>query len=312
MTFVYAVLAALALIVLVSLVFPAEVTALGMWVERRFSGLTLRRAHVDGFDIPYLEGGSGEPLLLIHGFGGDKDNFTRVARFLTPHYRVIIPDLPGFGDATRDPKASYTIADQVGRVHTLVRQLGIERLHLAGCSMGGFISAQFCAPYGHMVDSVWLIDPSGTDASYQTPMVQHYLATGEMPLLVHKVSDFEGMIDATTHVRPFIPRVARTALGLRAVRDLELHTMIMKAIKTGSPVLESMFKPMATPALIMWGAEDKVLSPNAAESFRQLFPTSRVVIMPGLGHLPMVEAPRKAADEYLAFRAALAGSGGVQ
>lgn len=312
MSFVYAGLAVVALVVLVSLLFPTEVTRLGLWVERRISGLKLRHATVDGFDMPYLEGGSGEPLVLIHGFGGDKDNFTRIARFLTPHYRVIIPDLPGFGDASRNPKASYTIADQVGRVHTLVRQLGIERFHLGGNSMGGFISAQFAAPYGHMVESLWLLDPSGTAESYETEMIQHYLATGENPLLVHKVSDFAGMISATTHRPPFIPHVARVAMGLRAVRDLELHTMIMRAIKTESPVLESSFKPMPTPALIVWGAEDKVLSPKAAPSFQKLFPQSRVIIMPGIGHLPMIEAPKQTASDYLAFRGELARTGGVQ
>ena len=75
--------------------------------------------------MPYLEGGQGEPLVLIHGFSADKDNFTRVARFLTPHYRVICPDLPGFGDATRDPSARHGIADQVTRLKAFLGALGI-------------------------------------------------------------------------------------------------------------------------------------------------------------------------------------------
>ena len=301
MVFIYVIVAVIAVIMLALLVAPAELTALGLWFERRISGLTVRRAHVDGFDIPYLEGGKGEVLLLIHGFGGDKDNFTRIARFLTPHYRVIIPDLPGFGDATRNPKASYTMAEQVGRIHGLVTQLGITRLHMGGNSMGGFIAAQFAAPYGHMVASLWLLDPAGTVASHSSPMLQNYARTGKNPLLVDRVADFNHTIAATTFKTPFVPGFARQTLGRRAVADFELHTQIMRQMHD-SPLLENSFQPMATPALIVWGAEDEILSPSGAESFRLLFPNSRVIIMPGIGHLPMAEAPQQTASDYLAYR----------
>ncbi len=301
MTIIFVVLAALAVIMLALLVAPAELTALGLWCERYRSGLKLRKAHVDGFDIPYLEGGSGEVLLLIHGFGGDKDNFTRIARFLTPHYRVIIPDLPGFGDATRNPKASYTMAEQVGRMHGLVTQLGITHLHMGGNSMGGFIAAQFAAPYGHMLGSLWLIDPAGTLASHSSAMLLNYEKTGKNPLLVEKVADFNETVRATTFKAPFLPGFVRQTLGRRAVADFELHTMIMRQL-SDSPLLENSFQPMATPALIVWGAEDEILSPTGAEAFRLMFPNSRVIIMPGIGHLPMAEAPQQTANDYLAFR----------
>ena len=301
MVFLYVIVAVIAVIMLAVLIAPAELTALGLWLERRRSGLKLQRAHVDGFDLPYLEGGKGEVLLLIHGFGGDKDNFTRIARFLTPHYRVIIPDLPGFGDATRNLKASYTMAEQVGRIHGLVTQLGITRLHMGGNSMGGFIAAQFAAPYGHMLASVWLLDPGGTRASHSSAMLLNYEKTGKNPLLVEKVSDFNETIRATTHKTPFLPGFARQTLGRRAVADLELHTHIMRQMAE-SPLLENTFKPMETPALIVWGAEDQILNPAGAESFRLLFPNSRVIIMEGIGHLPMAEAPEQTAKDYLAFR----------
>jgi pimeloyl-ACP methyl ester carboxylesterase len=305
MTIVYVIAALLAAAFLLSLVAPEGLTALGMKLERRISGLTTRHANVDGFDIPYLEGGAGEVLLLIHGFGGDKDNFTRIARYLTPHYRVIIPDLPGFGDASRDPKASYTMADQVARIHSLVTQLGITRFHMGGNSMGGFIAAQFCVPYGHMVQSLWLLDPAGTAASHSSPMLLNYEKTGDNPLLVKRVADFNETIRATTHKAPFVPGFARVALGRRAVADFELHTSIMRQLSE-SPLLEASYQPMDTPALIVWGKEDAILSPAGAESFRQLFPRSKVIIMDGIGHLPMAEAPAQTARDYLAYRATLA------
>lgn len=304
MLYLYVVLAALAALFLVARLAPEALTALGLKLERRLSGLSLKHAQVDGFEIPYLEGGQGEVLLLIHGFGGDKDNFTRIARFLTPHYRVLIPDLPGFGDASRIEKASYMMADQVARMHGLVTQLGIERLHLGGNSMGGFISAQFAAPYGHMVQSLWLLDPAGTAASHSSKTLLHYEKSGENPLLVRRVEDFNETIRATTHKPPFLPRFARVALGRRAVADFDLHTRIMREL-SDSPLLEATFQPMATPALIVWGREDEILNPEGAEAFRTLFPNSQVIIMDGIGHLPMAEAPQRTANDYLRYRATL-------
>lgn len=305
MLFVYVMLAALAVLLLVARFAPESLTALALLVERRISGLSTKTATVDGFDMPYLDGGQGQVLLLIHGFGGDKDNFTRIARFLTPHYRVIIPDLPGFGEASRDPKASYTMADQVGRIHSFIGQLGIRRLHLGGNSMGGFISAQFCAPYGHMVDSVWLLDPGGTLASHSSQILLHYEKTGENPLLVRRVEDFNDAIRASTHKTPFLPGFARVALGRRAVADFELHTRIMRDM-AGSPLLENTFQPMPTPALIVWGKEDQILNPAGAESYRKLFPDSQLILMDRIGHLPMLEDPAQTANDYLRYRATLA------
>jgi len=305
MAYLYFIGAALAVLFLVARLAPEAMTAMGLSLERRISGLSLRTLHVDGHDMPYLEGGKGEVLLLIHGFGGDKDNFTRIARFLTPHYRVIIPDLPGFGDATRDPKASYAMADQVARIHGFIAQLGIARLHLGGNSMGGFISAQFAVPYGHMVQSLWLLDPGGTKASHSSAMLLNYEKTGKNPLLVSRVEDFNETVRATTYKAPFLPRFARIALGRRAVADFELHTRIMRQLQE-SPLLEETYQPMQTPALVVWGTEDEILSPAGAQSFKQLLPNAQVIMMENTGHLPMVEAPKRTAADYLRFRAALA------
>jgi pimeloyl-ACP methyl ester carboxylesterase len=304
MLYLYVLLAVLAILILAARFAPEAMTAYGLMLERRISGLSTKSLHVDGFDIPYLEGGKGEVLLLIHGFGGDKDNFTRIARFLTPHYRVIIPDLPGFGEASRIEKASYMMADQVARIHAFLNQLGITKLHMGGNSMGGFISAQFAAPYGHMVESLWLLDPAGTHASHSSATFLHYEKTGENPLLVRRVEDFDKTVAATTHKAPFLPRFARTALGRRAVADFELHTRIMRDLAE-SPLLENTFKPMQTPALIVWGKQDQILNPAGAESFKLLFPNSKLILMDGIGHLPMAEVPQQTAHDYLAYRASL-------
>lgn len=275
-------------------------------LERTLSGLRLHQAQVAGFAMPYLEGGRGQPLVLLHGFAGDKDNFTRVARHLVAHYRVIIPDLPGFGDAGRDSLAKYSMADQVARVHAFLQQLGLSQVDLGGSSMGGFIAARFAATYPHMVGSVWLLDPAGTEAATQSQVLQRYVATGEMPLLLQTEAAFPDMMRQTMHKPPFIPYSLRHELALRAVKDFALHTAIMNDMRQ-EPMLESQFHDLPTPALIVWGERDLILDPRGAQAMAQLFVHGKVIMMPDIGHLPMLEAPRTTARDYLAFRRSVKG-----
>jgi abhydrolase domain-containing protein 6 len=127
----------LIVVVLVGLyyLFPAATFALLTNLERNAAGLQPQRISIEGLQIEYLEGGKGEPLVLLHGFGGDKDNWTRFGKHVTPHFKVIAPDLPGFGESSADPDLNYTISAQVDRVKAFVQALGIPAFHLGGNSM---------------------------------------------------------------------------------------------------------------------------------------------------------------------------------
>lgn len=287
---------------LATILWPVESYRLGVRGERAVAGLATRSAVVDGFTMPYLEGGRGEPLILIHGFAGDKDNFTRCARFLTPHYRVIIPDLPGFGDASRVDGADHSMVAQAGRVAALMRQLGIERAHVAGNSMGGFIASELAGQYDDMVASVWLLDAAGTEASHDTPVLHTYLETGAMPLLVKEEADFDNLLARTMHKRAWLPGFAVKALARRAVADYDFHRKLFDQLHQ-SPLLEQRYTNIDKPCLVTWGAEDQLLNPRGAETFARLFPGARTDIMPGIGHLPMCEDPKATAQAFLRWRA---------
>jgi triacylglycerol lipase len=106
---------------------PEATTRLGLALERRRLGLVLRIGQVPGFALPYLDGGSGEALALIHGFGGDKDNFARVAGHLTKRFRVILPDRRVW---RRDPRPGGALPHRrSGR--TAARAVPIARDHAA-------------------------------------------------------------------------------------------------------------------------------------------------------------------------------------
>ena len=276
---------------------PARAARAAITLERKRAGLTLRQA-----SLPYLEGGSGsEVLLLVHGFAGDKDNFTRISAFLNPHYRVIIPDLPGFGDARRDPGAKHDMATQVENLRAFMAELGVERFHMGGNSMGGFISAEYATRYPEQVRSLWLLDPGGTDESLAAPAFEHYFVDGRMPLLVPDPSKFPALMAACMSEAPFFPYSLKHALARRAAADYPLHVQIMKEL-VGSPHLQG---PINKPALIAWGTEDRILSPTAAPVMQALIPGSRLIMMEGIGHLPMLEATRRTAQDFLSFQRGL-------
>lgn len=282
--------------------FPSVAARGWTGLARAAGRLTRRTVRAGARTVPYLEGGRGEPLVLVHGFGADKDNFAGIAPFLTPHVRLLAPDLPGFGEATRDPRSSYQIADQVRLLHAFIEALALGPVHLGGSSMGGFVVAEFAATYPDLVKSLWLIDAAGVAECADNPMLRHYRASGEIPLLVRDKSAFAMLLRTVMRRPAFLPPSLYSTLACRAVADLELHTRIFREIAIESPTLESRLDSITAPTLIVWGDQDEVLSPTAAAAFGRGISGSEVIVMPGVGHLPHLERPRATARDYLRFR----------
>lgn len=297
---VAAALLILPLILLLERLAPLPAARVLMAIARLRAGLRRRDAEVPGARMPYLDGGNGEPVLLLHGFGADKDNFTRVARHLTGAYRVIAPDLPGFGEASRDPKANHSMAAQAANVLAFIDRLGLDRVHIGGASMGGFIAAEFAARYPDRVASLWLLNTPGTAAAIDCDMVRRYVATGATTALMHTPEHFMDLLREATVRMPYVPYSLRQALGRRGHADLALHTGLLKQLY-GSPYLDSQYYRIEAPALIVWGSGDQMMNPKGADALQAILPASRIVLMPGVGHLPVVEAPLASATDYLDF-----------
>ena len=131
--------------------------AVARWLRnalRRLAGLQAKTIRVQGQTFPYLVGGAGEPLVLVHGFTADKDAWGAVARHLTAQYTVIAPDLPGFGDTVRDPNANYSLDTQVENLRAFLQSMQLKRVHLGGNSMGGGVVALYAAKYPQEVASL--------------------------------------------------------------------------------------------------------------------------------------------------------------
>jgi len=283
---------------------PEKTTKLLIDIERKRSGLMRKEITLPGeLHYVYLEGGQGEPLVLLHGFGANKDTFIRVARFLTPHYRVIIPDHIGFGESSHPQNANYSAGVQAVRIRTLAQALGVTKLHLGGNSMGGQISMMYAALYPDEVESLWLLDPGGVWSAPSSGLREIIVKTGENPLMARSKDEFAKIFAFVMADPPFIPRPMLNVIAQERIHNYELEKRIFKEI-TADPA-EKYVTGLKTPTLIVFGDKDRVINPATAEVLHKLMPRSEVIIMKGLGHLPMIEQPRKSADDYLKFRTAL-------
>ncbi|MGH8457530.1 MAG: alpha/beta fold hydrolase [Stenotrophobium sp.] len=288
--------------------FPEKVADMGLDTERARSHLVLHETDIPGFHLVYLDGGEGEPLLLLHGIGADMDNWTRTARFLTPHYRVIALDLPGFGESSKPATAQYRIEDQVGYVHEFVQKLGLKNLSLGGNSMGGDIAAQYAARYPGEVKTLWLLDAGGVASAPPSEMMQRMQKGEKVPIFASTPEEFDQVLDFVFVKKPFIPGAVKTVLAKRTAANYALNMQILKEVMA-SPSLEQVLAGgvVKIPALIVWGEQDRVLNPASAQILARLLPHATVDMMPGVGHLPMAEKPKESAQDYLAWRGGLGG-----
>ena len=283
--------------------FPGVMFDLLKKSERSAAGLEQHSINVNGLRIEYLEGGKGDTLVLIHGFGANKDNWTRFAKHLTSHFRVIAPDLPGFGESSLAPDGVYTIRVQAERLKVFVQTLGIKSLHLGGNSMGGNIAGAYASLYPEDLKSLLLIAPGGIVSSEPSEMFRRLKDGKPNPLVAESIEDYERLLDFVFVKRPFIPRAIKKYLIQEAIEHQSLNRKIFKQLRSSvdDPPLETMLKDLPVPTLIVWGEQDRVLHVSGAKILEAVMPNAKTEIMDAVGHLPMIEKPEETAGLYLGF-----------
>ena len=284
-------------------VFPEDATDFAVSIERSRSGLTDGTLVVDGETWHYLEGGPGDApvILLLHGFGGDKDNWTRFAGTLTDRYRVVAPDLPGFGESARHGDWDYSLPAQRERLEGFVKALNLDQFHIGGNSMGGHLAALYTHQYPDQVRSVALLNNAGIDAPRPSE-VGSAIMRGENPLILTSPEDFDRLLALVAHKQPFIPWPAKDVLARRAFENAAFNNYIFDALIDDRGIgLEPLLPDMRQSALIIWGEHDRVLDVSVIDVMQPLIPQAKVVIMKDTGHVPMLERPKETADHYLEF-----------
>ena len=284
---------------------PGPSARLLLRLRRRLAGLADRSVTLtDGLRMVYSEGGRGETLVLLHGLGADRSSFETVAGLLAPGNHLIIPDLPGFGESGQPQDQDYGIDAQVERLDRFVTALGLEHFHLGGNSMGGWIAASYAARHSGKVKSLWLLGAAGTEDMLLTEAVAVRRDEGRYLLLARNRAEFDAVIRRIFHRPPFLPYCFRWLGTRQAVASFPLHSRIFdQLLDNGHDYqLEPHLPNLTVPTLLVWGEHDEVVPLAVMRTFQRLLPRSTVALMEGVGHVPQMEAPRRAAEDYQRFR----------
>ena len=266
---------------------------------RGLAGLSEKSIRAGEYTIVYLEGGGGESVLLLHGFGADKDNWNLFSQYVTKKYHVIAPDLPGFGESSKIWNDQYDIGAQVKRVHEFVKEIGLKKFHLAGNSMGGLIAGVYAAMYPDEILTLGLLDPAGV-IDREPSQFSLELEKGNNPLIVESVSDYDKLLDFTFVKPPVIPDPLKSHFAEMAVQSKDFNKKVFIEATPGNQ-LETIMREIRAKTLILWGDTDRVLSVSSAQVLQKGIENSKVIILKDCGHMPMIEKPEETAQHYLEF-----------
>ncbi len=296
------VVVAVGTLVAVYFLHPHSLVALAIGVARKWGRLSAKSIVVDGITWPYLEGGpaDGPIVVMIHGFGGDKKNWSLYARHFTKRFRVIAPDLPGFGENIRDRNLRYGAPEQAERLDAFLTGLGLDNIHLTGSSMGGLIVLTYALSYPDRLRSLTLIDTAGV-TSLKKSELDLAIDAGENPLVVTSMDDFDRLTDFVMHKRIPSPKFMMQAMLEVQLEHFELLDQIFWTIAEealGESLTERLGE-LVMPTLIIWGRHDRLVDVSCTEVMAAAIPDNRVVIVEDAGHVPMVERPRETASQQV-------------
>ncbi len=268
--------------------------------QRKAANLTIKSVDIPGFKMAYADGGAGDTIIMVHGYAGNKDNWVYLAKYFTPNYRVIIPDLPGNGDSSKPQEVSYSHLSQVERLNLFVKELKLTKFHLVGNSMGGNIAGNYAADYPDMVKTLALFDASGVNAPVKSEFVL-LLEKGTNPFMIRDAQDFDKFLEFVFVKPPKLPSFMKQYLAEQAVAATPLNKKIIGDMMLDLLTLESKLNKITAPTLILWGDTDKVVHISSAPIFEKNIKNSKSAVIKECGHVPMIEKPAETAAVYQDF-----------
>lgn len=310
MKFILILIVALLLLpVLAYFLFPAGLVAFGRNLLRRRGGMVQKSVRVDGRDWPYLEGGDpGKPLLLlVHGFGGDKDNWSMIAPYLTRDYHVIAPDLPGFGENERNPDLPYDIAAQTRRLKDFADALGLDRPHVGGNSMGGWIALRYAIDYPDALSGLILLNNAGVLGANESELQKLAANEDYNPLVLSGLEDIDRLMAMVAHKPARIPSRLKPVFFADAIkyRDQLDKIFWVIAIEGRDQPLGDRLGEVKAPTLIIWGRHDRLIDVSCVPVLEAGIAGSRAHVFDHVGHVPMIEDPKATAAVMKGFLAKL-------
>lgn len=229
-------------------------------------------------------GGAGDPLLFLHGFASS-DLWLPFHEELSQSFTVYAPDHPGFGQSSM-PDWLDKMEDMVIHYAMLLDTLKLSSVHLVGFSLGGWIAAEFASFYPERVKSLTLINAAGLRVK-GAPIVDLFAHSAEQLAAICFNDLRNAMVlvgDMSDPLKLFL-------------KDYRERTMLARlAWNPGySPKLARRLQRVKSPALIIWGEQDRLIPSAHGEAYRAAIPDARLEVIKGCGHMPVIEcAPETA------------------
>ncbi|WP_260582517.1 alpha/beta fold hydrolase [Sphingopyxis sp. PET50] len=254
-----------------------------------------------GQRIHYRDQGKrdGPAIVLLHGSNSSLHTWEPLVQRLGGDYRIVTLDLPGHGLTGGTPDKDYGASGMMAAIDVVAAKLELDRFTLGGNSMGGWVAWRYALDHPDKIDALLLLDASGMPlrAGEKAPESNigfrvleyssgRWLATRITPRSLVEISlrgsvekqavVDEAMIDRYWELLRFPGN--REATVLRARMDRE-------------PAMADRIGGIRAPTLILFGKQDRLINASAAQTFHERIPGSEVVLLDGIGHLPMEEAP---------------------
>ena len=259
----------------------------------------------------YWDLGAGPPVLLLHGLGASAESWEPVAGPLSRHFRVLIPDLIGFG-FTDKPDIDYTLEAFVGFAGAFMQSLDIPQASLIGHSLGGAIALRIAIEHPQWVDRLAVANVAGLVETPGTlikllriPLIGELLLTPARSKTRQALKlYFHDQSLVTDDLVEFNYRLISQPGAKRAY----LST-IRNAVSTSDPDLDlktlvaDQLDQIGAPTLVLWGREDQIAPVDDAQVAVDGIPRAKLHIIPDAGHNPMVEQTERFTQAVLDFLA---------
>ncbi|MBI4573055.1 MAG: alpha/beta hydrolase [candidate division NC10 bacterium] len=245
---------------------------------------------INGLQTHFTEEGRGDPVVLLHGWGTSSQSLAPLCGALADAYRVLAVDLPGFG-WSQAPPVAWGAADYAGHVRGLLEQAGIERAAFIGHSFGGRIAITLAATRPAGVSRLVLVASTGI----RPPRRAGYTVRVTTAKLTRWFFSLPGWGRTGQ-------RIIAKVYGRFGSRDYRAAgPMRPTFVKVVNEDLTPLLPAIQAPTLILWGERDEEVPRSAMETMAARIPGSRLVVFPGAGHFPFLEAPEEFQRALLGF-----------
>ncbi len=270
------------------------------------SDFTEKSLQVGDHYISYLENGSenkkGQPIVMLHSFGSNKNNFLKFGNQFSENHRVLILDLPGFGKSSKIRGADYTIESQRRSIARFLKKKKISRAHFVGNSFGALTSAAVYLLIPEQVLSLGLFAPPGA-ASAKPSTSQIFKKThGYNAFAVKNREEYYRMLGMMFVDPPWVPGHFADYLAAQSKAGRPFLNYMLTQLKAApQQSFEPYMHQVKVPTLVLWGQHDQVLHVSGAKIFHRGIAGSKLVILDNCGHVCHVEQTHLVARHYHSF-----------